>query len=119
MTFAEVIQRFEAEYLGLNEVDKTKYLSLLCFYITIIARGTYPELRQGDARSAEMLMTFNEAVHRVSSQLCSILTEEDEPTYPHNVFFPMLANYGTNEQLQAELAWALSRAWEIFLNSTE
>ncbi|HSH05482.1 MAG TPA: hypothetical protein VLL52_23400 [Anaerolineae bacterium] len=109
MTFQQDIERFQKKYFFAKNDDRIKFLMTLCFYISMFARGTYPEIRQNKPDCANDLISFNELTHRVSKQSLAILLEDSDMGYPHDTFLTDLAQTDS-DLVKADFIQAISKA---------
>ena len=100
-------------YSGLSLLEKPKFISLLGFYLTTIARSGYTEAGNDTETAVRKLRGFNEMLQTCLKQQLSLLGESVN-AYPDKEFFLLLERHAIQCACQTEAYWALQQSIERF-----
>jgi hypothetical protein len=94
---------------ALDGNDARLFLACLSWELTLGARSKYGPEGTMTPGSEPELRSFNELLHRTSSQLCHAVGVGHEG-YPPDAFLAVLEAEATRSSLLAELEYAITRA---------
>lgn len=93
-------------YLALNDQQRPEFLALLSFYLSTVARESYPEAGNDVSTAVRDFRVYNEMSQVVSKQLLAALGRST-PAYPQEIFLKVLLEDAQRSECEEPLAWAL------------
>ncbi len=102
-------KHYKQAYKELSSGEKKQFLAFLTFHVSEMARGNYPEAREGNTSATNSLIVINEMMHLISKQLLAtsgVLTY----AYLNDVFFDELLDYAEKGNCKTGTIWAADTA---------